>query len=286
MQKFIRAGYYFSVNSNMCTTSRGKRIISEIPLDKILVESDGPFTKVGTHKYSPVNLQDIYSILAATIGVQNIENIVFSNGVFYLYQYEFADPQNYNSLVLVKQKNYILSPEITLADIQAIIDNTPICSEAEVAFPQADSMKKIVNLMEMLSERDMTKQDITNRYIFRERQTNYYTTAGHYLGFIEKGERRSDGFVYFSLSDVGRHVMKMPYRERQIAIATAILRHKAFNETLKIHLQCGEMPKINMIVQIMQNCGVYNVGSPETFKRRASTIRGWVEWILGLIEGE
>ena len=187
---------------------------------------------------------------------------------------------------LVKQKNYILSPEITLADIQAIVENTLICSEAEVAFPQADSMKRIVNLMEMLSERDMTKQDITNRYIFRERQTNYYTTAGHYLGFIEKGERRSDGFVYFSLSDVGHRVMKMPYRERQIAIATAILRHRAFNETLKIHLQCGEMPNINMIVQIMQNCGVYNVGSPETFKRRASTIRGWIEWILGLIEGE
>ena len=212
--------------------------------------------------------------------------LVFSNGVFYLYQYEFTDPQNYNSLSLVKQKNYILSPEITLADIQAIVENTLICSEAEVAFPQADSMKRIVNLMEMLSERDMTKQDITNRYIFRERQTNYYTTAGHYLGFIEKGERRSDGFVYFSLSDAGHRVMKMPYRERQIAIATAILRHRAFNETLKTHLQCGEMPNINMIVQIMQNCGVYNVGSPETFKRRASTIRGWIEWILGLIEGE
>lgn len=212
--------------------------------------------------------------------------LVFSNGVFYLYQYGFTDPQHYNSLSLVKQKNYILSPEITLADIQAIVENTPICSEAEVAFPQADSMKRIVNLMEMLSERDMTRQDITDRYIFKERQTNYYTTAGHYLGFIEKGERRSDGSVYFSLSNAGRRVMKMPYRERQIAIATAILRHRVFNETLKVHLQCGEMPDRNTIVQIMQNCGVYNVGSPETFKRRASTIRGWIDWILGLIEGE
>lgn len=212
--------------------------------------------------------------------------LVFSNGVFYLYQYEFTDPQNYNSLSLVKQKNYILSPEITLADIEAIVRNTPICSEEEVAFPQADSMKRIVNLMEMLSEGDMTKQDITNRYIFRERQTNYYTTAGHYLGLIEKGERRSDGFVYFSLSDAGCRVMKMPYRERQIAIATAILRHRAFRETLKIHLQFGEMPDKDKIVQIMHDCGVYNVGSPETFKRRASTIRGWIEWILGLIEGE
>ena len=67
--------------------------------------------------------------------------LVFSNGVFYLYQYEFTDPQHYNSLSLVKQKNYILSPEITLADIQTIVENTPICSEAEVAFPQADRVK-------------------------------------------------------------------------------------------------------------------------------------------------
>lgn len=210
--------------------------------------------------------------------------LVFSNGVFYLYQYEFTDPQNYNSMSLVKQKNYVLSSDITLSDIQNIIKKVPICSEAEIAFPQANSMKRIVNLMEMLSEKDMTKQDITNRYIFQERQTNYYTTAGHYLGFIEKGERRSDGFVYFSLTDSGRRVMQMEYRERQLAIATAILRHKAFNETLKIHLQSGEMPDKNMIVQIMQKCGVYNVGSPETFKRRASTIRGWVTWILELIE--
>ena len=212
--------------------------------------------------------------------------LVFSNGVFYLYQYKFIDPQNYNSLVLVKQKNYILSPEITLTDIQDLVENTPICSEPEVAFPQADSMERIINLMEMLSERDMTRQDITNRYIFRERQTNYYTTAGHYLGFVERGEPRPDGFVYFSLSSTGRDVMQMPYRERQIAIARAILRHKPFNETMKVHLQRGEMPDRNRIVQIMQDSGAYNVKSFETFKRRASTIKSWVEWILGLIEGE
>lgn len=79
MQKFFEAGYYFSVNSTMCTTSKGKHIISRIPLDKILVESDGPFTKIGTQKYSPTNLRDIYSILAATLRVQNIENIVYEN---------------------------------------------------------------------------------------------------------------------------------------------------------------------------------------------------------------
>lgn len=47
--------------------------------------------------------------------------LIFSNGVFNLYQYEFEDPTNYNSLVLVKQKNYMIATEICLADIQNIV---------------------------------------------------------------------------------------------------------------------------------------------------------------------
>lgn len=31
---------------------------------------------------------------------------VYSNGIYRLYEYEFENPQNYNSLKLVKQKNY------------------------------------------------------------------------------------------------------------------------------------------------------------------------------------
>src|SRR5699024_5416148 len=34
--------------------------------------------------------------------------MVYSNGIFTLYEYEFQEPNNYNSLVLIKQKNYTL----------------------------------------------------------------------------------------------------------------------------------------------------------------------------------
>ena len=42
--------------------------------------------------------------------------LIFSNGVFYLYQYQFEDPQNYNSLQLVKQKNYAITTKIHLRE--------------------------------------------------------------------------------------------------------------------------------------------------------------------------
>ena len=39
----ISHGYYFSVNEAMCTTTSGQKVISLIPNDRILTESDAPF---------------------------------------------------------------------------------------------------------------------------------------------------------------------------------------------------------------------------------------------------
>ena len=36
------------------------------------------------------------------------------------------------------------------------------------------------------------------------------------------------------------------------------------------------------MIEIMKYCDLYKIESESTYKRRASTIRGWVEWILDL----
>lgn len=95
--------------------------------------------------------------------------LIFSNGMFNLYQYQFDDPQNYNSLRLVKQKNYVIATEICLSDIENLLTTVPLVTEPEISFPQADRMSRIVNLIELLNEKPMTKQDITSEYAFDER---------------------------------------------------------------------------------------------------------------------
>ena len=209
--------------------------------------------------------------------------LIFSNGVFNMYQYQFDDLGNYNSLRLVKQKNYIIATEICLADIENLLRNVPEVREPEISFPQANSMSRIINLIELLHEKPMTKQDITTKYAFDERQTNYYTDAGRYLTLIDKG-RDEDNNIVFQLSERGKHIMRLEHKERQLALAAQILRHKVFRETLKIHLRCGEMPNTNMIVQIMKNSALYNVKADSTYIRRSSTVVGWINWILELIE--
>ena len=209
--------------------------------------------------------------------------LIFSNGMFNLYQYQFDDPRNYNSLRLVKQKNYVIATEICLADIENILKNVPLIQEPAIAFPQADRMSRIINLIELLNEKPMTKQDITSEYAFDERQTNYYTDAGRYLGLIDK-VHDEDGNILFLLSACGRHIMNLEYKERQLALVTQILMHRVFNETLKLHLRCGEMPDKQTIIQIMRDSNLYRVEADSTYWRRSSTVIGWVNWILETIE--
>ena len=64
MEKFIELGCFFSINSNMVRSNTGKQIINQIPINRIFVESDGPFTKVLGRKYTVEKLSAIYEELA------------------------------------------------------------------------------------------------------------------------------------------------------------------------------------------------------------------------------
>ena len=210
--------------------------------------------------------------------------LTFSNGTFSLYQYCFQDPYNYNSLKLVKQKSYVIEAKICLADIENILDKVIEIKEPQISFPQADNMSRIINLAELLYEKPMTRNEITERYAFDARQTNYYTDAGRYLGLIDKISNKNG--IVFKLSDKGNHFMQLPYKERQLALASQILAHKPFKEVLKIHLRTGEMPNRNTIINIMKRSNLYNIRADSTYFRRASTIMCWVNWILGIIDSE
>lgn len=62
----LKEGYYFSINEAMTISESGKKIISRIPLNRILTESDAPFNEKS----------DIVAALA-NIGIS--ENQIYSN---------------------------------------------------------------------------------------------------------------------------------------------------------------------------------------------------------------
>ena len=75
----VESGYYFSLNPAMLRTSKGKGILKSIPLNRILIETDGPFLKFNGELVEPIYLKEIYKAFGAFYHVDNMESIVFEN---------------------------------------------------------------------------------------------------------------------------------------------------------------------------------------------------------------
>ncbi|MBR2207515.1 MAG: hypothetical protein IJ859_01765 [Synergistaceae bacterium] len=207
---------------------------------------------------------------------------VCSNGIFRLFEYKFEDIFNYNSLRLVKQKNYSLENTlISLQDVQEILERVMVVNEPKIPFPQADNFERVINICELLNNHSLNKQTVTERYAFDKRQTNYYTDAARYLGLLDRVSRNGDT-IYFLL-DKGQRILKLNFKQRQLTLCESILSHKVFNEALRTYFKNGIEPSIKDVSNIMRQFGIYNVESEETFKRRASTVKGWISWIISLI---
>ena len=209
--------------------------------------------------------------------------LTYSNGVFHLREYSFANINHYNSLVLVKHKKYVVQEgRFNLEILSDILDSTKRVREPKAPFPQADSFERVINLCELLSQRDfMTKEEITENYDFDARQTDYYSNAGKYLGLIKIGEDQVSGQKGCYLTYLGKQVFNLNLFDRQKEFVKLIVSHSAFNLTLKSYL---EMPNREEIVDIMRKETLNNIKSESTYFRRASTIVGWTNWIMNQIE--
>lgn len=208
--------------------------------------------------------------------------LVYSNGIYRLYEYAFENPNNYSSLRLVKQRNYsVEDTAIAVSDIQAVLDSAIIKEEPKIPFPQADKFERVINLCELVSAQELSRTDVTEQYDFDARQTNYYTDAARYLGLLDK--RKEGGTPLYSLSDTGRRILNLSFKQRQLAYCSLILSHKAFSETLRHYFNSGVMPSTNEIVEIMKQSRLYQVESDSTYIRRSSSIKGWINWIISLI---
>jgi hypothetical protein len=210
--------------------------------------------------------------------------LTYTNGIFDLREYTFDDINHYNSLRLIKQKKYAVQDgSINIEIIQRIMDITETVREPEIPFPQANSFERVVNLCELLNQKSFTtKEEITENYDFDARQTDYYTNAGKYLGLINSG--RENGQIVCYLTKTGQRLFSLSIVDRQTEFVKLILSHLVFKKTLKLYFNNGNIPTKEEIIELMKYSKLYKVDSDTTYFRRASTILGWVNWILNQIE--
>ena len=103
-----------------------------------------------------------------------------------------------------------------------------------------------------------------------------------YLGLVTK-ERIGNQDTTYSLNSKGQSILSQHPQKRKLELAKCILRHKVFNQSLRIYLNRGQPPIKQNIIKIIKDQSERNNNySDSVLKRRAQTVKGWIDWILEL----
>ena len=65
----IEWGCWFSINTSMIRSQKGAEIISRLPEDRVLTESDGPYVKIGRRPAEPSDVRLVVEALSESWGV-------------------------------------------------------------------------------------------------------------------------------------------------------------------------------------------------------------------------
>ena len=217
-----------------------------------------------------------------------INNIfmMYSNGIFKLLKYSFADKNDYKSIFLEKSSSYMFEVEsITFVDIRFLLSNIEVSnSKLFCPFPQADDFDRVINLCEIIRNKDskIDKEFITCHYDFDPRQTDYYLNACKYLGLIIFSKKEQS----FILTNKTKEIFTMDIRKRNLFFIESILENEVFNSVLIKFLEEIEVVSIKEIIQIMKNSDECAKYGSSTIERRATTVSSWINWILSKIDDE
>lgn len=77
----VEAGCFFSVNAAMLRSSKGLRLVRNLPASRLLTETDSPFTSVGRRKSMPWDVRETATNLARACGLSasDLDPILLSN---------------------------------------------------------------------------------------------------------------------------------------------------------------------------------------------------------------
>ena len=222
---------------------------------------------------------------------------IYSNKIYRLFEYEFEDINDYSSIKLIQTKNYSLQDTtITLDELIEVRRSTTVIyddnkiDKSLVPFVQANSFERVISLLENMYDNPMDDEEIAELMHFGYnlqngrpvyRQSQYYYNAGKYIGLFEK-TKNEDGKTVAILSELGRKVYKMQYKERQLKLVSLILEHQIFAEFFEYVLENGgEIPDKEIVKKRMRELNVCNESEID---RRSQSVRCWIRWIFGLVE--
>ena len=205
----------------------------------------------------------------------------YVNGTYFLHQYRFNSIDELDSMEYVRGAAYtFIKQKITANDMDALL-KVRKTGEPDAPFPQADTLSRVEDILNGLSSSggSLSYQDIIDLNMdFTPRQADYYINAGKYLGLYGKEQGRN-----ICLSETGKRIQELPYRERKLAVARRILSAPVFSECYRKLIQNGgvEIQDDDITAALAKYRPDLN---KTTAGRRAQTVKTWLKWITNLVD--
>ena len=157
-----------------------------------------------------------------------------------------------------------------------IYNQVELIPEPNIPFPQADIFEIFVEICKgIYSNESLTRDEIMGIFQINPRQYSFYISAGEYLGLIERSRNTTK-----TLSELGLEVFSGDSEEIKLSLIYLILIHKPFYDVFGLYLRNREIPTKDEIFEVLKNNEIYNVDSEVTLKRRATSVRSWIKWII------
>jgi hypothetical protein len=199
--------------------------------------------------------------------------LVYSNLIYSLYAFGFEREDEYQSIKLLRQADFILGDLDTPPRLIDFVTTKRTKPPLGIPFPQADDLTKVIDVTDILASTPADKDQIAERFQVDPRQGDYYANAAAWLGLAEKSNGR------FQLTKIGRRFNKLSRVKRIAELASLLAEMSGFAEAI------GEAAKGNPIdndeiAQIINKIYGYRGTTPS---RRALTVRSWVQYLANTL---
>ncbi len=209
--------------------------------------------------------------------ILNVFMTYSADGCLYTHVYSVRDPLNYNSFELVSATKHHLLKGISINQIsEKVHGSTIVTDEKDHIFPQANSIQKVFDTLSIIQDAPgITDSDIAYQMAVADRQGSYYGNACEYLGLVRRTGGRP---IQNYLTCAGEDFLRSDLITRKLRMIELISRHKIFNHFLLEYLDSGPPVKEDIARWIFDNNPKINKW--KTAERRASTVKGWIDWVL------
>lgn len=206
----------------------------------------------------------------------------YSSGSIFAHTYKFNDKNNYNSLEKIKTDRYDFYEDLSVSSIYDIINETKIEPEPNIPFPQADSMLRVFDTLELI----YLSNGINNGIIGEEmsltgRQGHYYGQACQYLGLV----LNNNGY---QITQIGKEILILHQGKKNELMIKQLAKHRIFNHFIREYLEQNKPPTVNEIIEFMKNDPELSkkIPSESTKKRRSQTVLSWINWAISIASAD